>query len=385
MTDLATVQGTGTANPPTPTGSVTFHLCGPTATDSTALCTTGGTLVSTNALAGSSPPAGEAQATSDAVNTGANPLLPGRYCFRADWPGDTNYTDALTHTGTGNSECFVVRTIDTTTVTTPRDSSGPISGTVALGSSIFDRAVVTGAGAGGSPTGTVSFTVCNPNQIDDPSPTDNANTCDVGGTAAGTNIALTPGANNTSSADSSSVTVNIAGTWCFRAQYTHSGNTYNDSSDSSVTECVTVGKIATGTVTTGVGSDSLLTGLVLDSRAAALGVGPTDDEVQAEIDRRRLNATRLQLSLILASPEIEGRQEAHRPAVGRCQGGDRIHQGRARRRRRLRVAGRAAQRRSVQGPEGPAGLGRAHRWAVRRLLQGGGQSGSRRGDRPDQE
>ena len=55
----------------------------------------------------------------------------------------------------------------------------------------------------------------------------------------------------------------------------------------------------------GVGSDSLLTGLMLERRAAALGVGPTDDEVQAEIDRRRLNAARLQLSLIMAIPEMD--------------------------------------------------------------------------------
>jgi parvulin-like peptidyl-prolyl isomerase len=53
----------------------------------------------------------------------------------------------------------------------------------------------------------------------------------------------------------------------------------------------------------GVGSDSLLTGLMLDRRAASLGVGPTDEEVQAEVDRRRMNATRLQLSLIMAIPE----------------------------------------------------------------------------------
>ena len=44
---------------------------------------------------------------------------------------------------------------------------------------------------------------------------------------------------------------------------------------------------------------------MLERRAAALGVGPTDDEVQAEIDRRRLNAARLQLSLILAIPEMD--------------------------------------------------------------------------------
>ena len=36
---------------------------------------------------------------------------------------------------------------------------------------------------------------------------------------------------------------------------------------------------------------------------AALGVGPSEEEVQAEIDRRRLNPTRLQLSLIVATPQ----------------------------------------------------------------------------------
>ncbi|HEY7846931.1 MAG TPA: peptidylprolyl isomerase [Candidatus Limnocylindria bacterium] len=52
-----------------------------------------------------------------------------------------------------------------------------------------------------------------------------------------------------------------------------------------------------------VGSDSLLTGLLLDHRAATLDVGPTDEEIQAEIDRRRLNPVRQQLSLIMATPE----------------------------------------------------------------------------------
>jgi parvulin-like peptidyl-prolyl isomerase len=52
-----------------------------------------------------------------------------------------------------------------------------------------------------------------------------------------------------------------------------------------------------------VGSESLVTGLLLDRRAGSLGVGPTDEEIQAEIDRRRLNGKRLQLSLITATPE----------------------------------------------------------------------------------
>ncbi|HEX6473620.1 MAG TPA: peptidylprolyl isomerase [Candidatus Limnocylindria bacterium] len=52
-----------------------------------------------------------------------------------------------------------------------------------------------------------------------------------------------------------------------------------------------------------VGSESLVTGLLLDRRAESLGVGPSDEEIQAEIDRRRLNGKRLQLSLITANPE----------------------------------------------------------------------------------
>ena len=141
MTDLAVVQGVNNAGaPPTPTGNVTFFLCGPTALDSTALRTTGGTQVgSAKALANSSPPPGEASATSDPVNTAANPLLPGRYRFRAVWPGDTNYPGS-THVGTGQAECFIVTQTATTTVTTPSNGLGfPLSSPVELGTILFDK------------------------------------------------------------------------------------------------------------------------------------------------------------------------------------------------------------------------------------------------------
>lgn len=141
VTDTATVLGAGLSNPPTPTGSVSFFLCGPIATG---VCSTGGTPVSTNALAASAPPPGEAQATSGQVNTVASPLAPGRYCFRAEWPGDTNYPGALSHTGTGNSECFNVN--DTTTTST-RQNWRP-----------NDSATVT-ATAGSALAGSVAFTL----------------------------------------------------------------------------------------------------------------------------------------------------------------------------------------------------------------------------------
>jgi hypothetical protein len=145
VTDLAVVQGQGTSSPPTPTGNVSFFLCGPTAADSTALCTTGGTAAGVKPLAPSAPPPGEASATSDAVNTAAAPLAPGRYCFRAEWPGDTNYPTPLSHAGTAaGSECFFVA--DTTSATSAQDWLPN------------DSATITSAG-GTALNGSLSFTL----------------------------------------------------------------------------------------------------------------------------------------------------------------------------------------------------------------------------------
>lgn len=146
VTDTLVVQGQGLAVPPTPSGTATFFLCGPIASG---LCETGGTNIGTGTLADSSPPAGEATAVSPAVNTAASPLAPGRYCFRAEWPGDTNYKPVapatkFVHFGTGNVECFNVSDTSTTTsVQTwlPNDS-----------------ATVTSAG-GSALNGTLSFTL----------------------------------------------------------------------------------------------------------------------------------------------------------------------------------------------------------------------------------
>jgi len=123
VTDIAVIQGTGASNPPTPTGTVTFFLCGPIASGT---CTSGGTNIGTGTLSSSAPPVGEATAVSPAVNTAGSPLASGRYCFRAFWPGDINYPDPITHSGIGNAECFFVQ--DTTSMTTaqrwlPNDSA----------------------------------------------------------------------------------------------------------------------------------------------------------------------------------------------------------------------------------------------------------------------
>ena len=247
VTDTAIVSFKGSTV--LPTGNVTFYLCGPIATGN-CVAPAGTQVGSPVPLAAASPPvAGQVQAVSSAVNTAGSPLTPGRYCFRASYPGDTNYPDALTETNSAQ-ECFVVRQIPTSTVTTPSDSSGtPLPASVPLGTSLYDVAVVTGNSVGGSPTGNVNFFVCNPSQVT------GAAGAEVCGATDGTAVTgnprpLTPGANNTSSAISGAVVGNTAGVWCFRATYVPTGTTYIGSSDNAHTECVTVLPDSTTTVTT---------------------------------------------------------------------------------------------------------------------------------------
>ncbi len=231
--DTATVTGNQATK--TPSGTVTFFLCGPTQTATG--CSSGGTNIGTGTLSGSG---GTASAASPDVNTASSPLAAGVYCFRAEWPGDTNYPTALTEFGgaNGTNECFTVRTIPTATVTTPSVGSG---GTATFGSSVTDHAVVTATQSGdGTPTGTVTFFVCDPTQTSGgacPAP----NGTQVGNPV--TTQAVSGSDPPASFADSSAVTVNKTGTWCFRAVYTPggaNGSNYTGSSDSTSGECFTV-------------------------------------------------------------------------------------------------------------------------------------------------
>ena len=232
--DTATVTGNQTGD--TPSGTVTFYLCGPIATGACDGTTNVGNSIGTGSLGGSGA---SASATSPDVNTTTNPLSPGRYCFRATWPGDLNYTAPLAEFGgaNGTNECFTVQTIATMTVTTPSVGSG---GTTTFGSSVTDHALVTAlASGGGTPTGSVTFFVCTPSQT-------TGGACPSGGTQVGSVVntqAVAGSSPPAATADSSSITANITGTWCFRAVYTPGGSNganYTGSSDASSGECFTV-------------------------------------------------------------------------------------------------------------------------------------------------
>jgi hypothetical protein len=151
VTDTMTVTGSGTTTPPFPTSSTTapgrgnnviFKICGPITAPAT--CTTGGTIVGAAtgvALAPTATP-GKSSATSAQVNTAANPLGPGRYCFSGTWAGDDNYPDGASDTS--SRECFTVN--DTTTTTSAQNWLPNDSGTIT-------------AAGGTALSGTLSFTL----------------------------------------------------------------------------------------------------------------------------------------------------------------------------------------------------------------------------------
>jgi hypothetical protein len=167
VTDTATVVGTtgGGDVGPTPTGSVTFALCGPgdLTTNGVADPTTGvcedanGTQVGTTAVDVTESVPGTATATSEDANAQGLITEVGRYCFRATFTAadtDTNYPGQVAETGNLAAVCFNVTGTaglstaqnwlpnDTATITGP----GTLSGTVDF--QLFNDADCNNMGAG---------------------------------------------------------------------------------------------------------------------------------------------------------------------------------------------------------------------------------------------
>jgi hypothetical protein len=147
VTDSATVTITGAQNPADATGSVTFYLCGPSATATACSSSTGTVVGSSKTLVDTSNPAnandGISGATSDQVNTSTSPLQPGFYCFAA--AADlTNYADPAEFSN-NTTECFSVK--DTTAITTAQKWLPQDTATISTGS------------GGAAPSGTVVFSL----------------------------------------------------------------------------------------------------------------------------------------------------------------------------------------------------------------------------------
>jgi hypothetical protein len=244
VNDTATVTGSSPSH--TPTGTITWYLCS-FATGSTDACDDSntahhGNLLTTATLSGTTA---TATAATGYVNTAANPLSPGHYCFRAEWPGDSNYVvdPSPLKEYSATTECFDVVQHSTSTHTDPRLSGTTATvSTVTFGASVVDHAVITGATGFGTPSGSVNFFICNPSQT---SGTAGNETCPTTtGTAVGTTVTVSSIAGSDpplSQATSSAITANQLGVWCFRATYTPNTGNYTGSSDGNHNECFTVG------------------------------------------------------------------------------------------------------------------------------------------------
>lgn len=127
--DSAVISVTG--GPVKPTGTVAFWLCGPTDTTSTTLCSTGGTSVGTSAIPGTN--------TDNPVTVVSPPATvssAGRYCWRAEYSGDTA-KGIPSSSDSSAGECFVVNpvrpTLSTDAGTTPVVLGSAVTDTAALG------------------------------------------------------------------------------------------------------------------------------------------------------------------------------------------------------------------------------------------------------------
>lgn len=126
-------------------GSVSWHLCGPTATSSTDLCTTGGVAIGASKTASDETPT----VTSDAAIVTAA----GRYCWRADFSGDAA-AGIPASSDSRSSECFTITPRQPTLVTDATDGpiafGGKISDVVTLGNTAHKPGTGGPAGSDGS-------------------------------------------------------------------------------------------------------------------------------------------------------------------------------------------------------------------------------------------
>lgn len=226
LTDGVTVSGSAFG---TPTGSATFYVCSNTTTGCNPATGTKltGTLTSPNPVT--------LDLTGKATSPSYTPPSVGNYCFAGVYtPTSGNFYAPSSDTSAG--ECFTV------TPLTPGFTTTPTSTQMTFGGSNTDVATVTGTSIGGTPGGSVQFSLC---QVQSGS-----STCS-GGTKVGSAVSLTPGTGFSATATSPPVSP-TPGTWCFTASYTatqggnYSGVSMETNSDD---ECFTVAKQGSQTAT----------------------------------------------------------------------------------------------------------------------------------------
>jgi hypothetical protein len=218
-TSVDTVTLTGNATAGSPTGSITFYACGPTA--SAAACTSpniGGVSVEV------SPESGNKSYASVTIQPGS----PGWYCFLDEYSGDSHYKAVSDNDP--STECLDVTSGGGGGTYTPTIKSALSPSTVPYGQTSVDTATVTGNATAGSPSGYVTFYACGP--------TSSAVAC-TSPNIGGVSVELSPESGNKSYA---SVTINPGGPgwYCFLDEYSGDSNYKAVSDNDPSTECLDV-------------------------------------------------------------------------------------------------------------------------------------------------
>jgi hypothetical protein len=249
--DTDTVTLTGTAKKGSPTGTVTFSVCGPT-TSATPCTSANGSSATVGLSAGAHH--------RSTVDVTVSPGSSGWYCFLDQYTGDSHYKPASDNNV--STECFDVTGGGTTNI--PTLTTAVSSTSVSLGTTVTDTATVTGNSGAGSPTGTVTFSACGP--------TATATACtSPSGTSA--TVALSPESNNQSVA-TAGIDPGATGWYCFFDQYSGDAHYTSVTDDDTSTECFDVTSTtapSTPTLTTGVSSASVSLGTTVTDTATVTG------------------------------------------------------------------------------------------------------------------
>jgi hypothetical protein len=161
-------------------GTVTYSLCGPAALTDTSTCDSGGVNIGSVPVTAS---------TTGLTSPAATVTAAGRYCFRADFSGDTNVGVPPSNDHSAN-ECFTVTPVQ------PALSTQATSGPVSFGSKISDTATLSGT-ANEPGTGGTSVASINPTAL--------------GGPAAGTITVTAFGPDSCTTVALSAVTLDVTG------------------------------------------------------------------------------------------------------------------------------------------------------------------------------
>jgi hypothetical protein len=173
-------------------GSISWHICGPTVSTSTALCTSGGVDL------------GSQNITVDGTYYSPTATLTaaGRYCFRAEFSGDTD-AGVPGSSDSSATECFTILprqpTLTTQATTGPVDFGQPISDTVTLantahkpgtGGPVGDDGSINPTTLGGDATGAITVVAYGPDSCTTVAFTSGAITAAGNGSYGGTGTAF---------------------------------------------------------------------------------------------------------------------------------------------------------------------------------------------------